>query len=79
MEEIDTVIVGGGICGLATALGLHRKGIKSVVLERSEELRTTGSGIAIQANGWIALDQLGVGSKLRQKSNLIQGYTVQFY
>jgi len=24
MEEIEIVIVGGGICGLATALALHR-------------------------------------------------------
>lgn len=24
VEEIDIVIVGGGICGLATALALHR-------------------------------------------------------
>ncbi|KAJ4713912.1 FAD-dependent urate hydroxylase-like [Melia azedarach] len=72
-EEIDIVIAGAGICGLSTSLALHRKGIKSVVLERSERLRETGSGIAILANGWRALDQLGVASKLRQTSFLIQG------
>ncbi|KAK6246563.1 FAD-binding domain - like 9 [Theobroma cacao] len=65
-EEQDIVIVGGGICGLATALALHRKGIKSVVLEKSETLRTTGVGIIMQPNGWRALDQLGVASKLRE-------------
>lgn len=67
-EEIEIVIVGGGICGLATALALHRKGIKSVVLERSESLRATGAGIAVHTNGWRALDQLGIGSKLRQNA-----------
>ncbi|KAJ0024864.1 hypothetical protein Pint_06904 [Pistacia integerrima] len=65
-EDLDVVIVGGGICGLATALALHRKGMKSVVMERSEEAsRATGGGIAIQANGWRALDELGVASKVR--------------
>ncbi|XP_058194500.1 monooxygenase 1-like isoform X2 [Rhododendron vialii] len=65
-EEREIVIVGGGICGLATALALHRKGIRSVVLERSETLRASGAGIAILANGWRALEQLGVASHLRQ-------------
>ncbi|XAR57472.1 hypothetical protein NMG60_11025628 [Bertholletia excelsa] len=65
MEEHEIVIVGGGICGLATALALHRKGIRSVVLERSQTLRATGGGIGVMANGWRALDRLGVASKLR--------------
>ncbi|GKV35151.1 hypothetical protein SLEP1_g43455 [Rubroshorea leprosula] len=71
-EEIDIIIVGGGICGLATALALHRKGIKSLVLERSETLRETGAAIGIHTNGWRALDQLGVASKLRQTALPIQ-------
>ncbi|KAK7263828.1 hypothetical protein RJT34_31425 [Clitoria ternatea] len=71
--DADIVIVGGGLCGLATALALHRKSIRSLVLERSETLRSTGAAILVQANGWRALDQLGVGSTLRQTSLLIQG------
>ncbi|KAG6659126.1 hypothetical protein CIPAW_03G011600 [Carya illinoinensis] len=64
MEEIEIFIVGTGICGLATALALHRKGIKNVVLERSESLRASGACITIRTNGWRCLDQLGVGSDL---------------
>ncbi|KAG6719448.1 hypothetical protein I3842_03G006300 [Carya illinoinensis] len=52
MEEIEIFIVGTGICGLATALALHRKGIKNVVLERSESLRASGACIPIRTNGW---------------------------
>ncbi|KAJ0009698.1 hypothetical protein Pint_33989 [Pistacia integerrima] len=35
MTEVveDIVIVGAGIAGLTTSLGLHRLGIKSLVLE----------------------------------------------
>lgn len=68
IEEAEIVIVGGGIGGLATALALHKKGLESVVLERSESIRTTGSAIGIFSNGWRALDQLGVGAQLRPRA-----------
>lgn len=69
----EIVIVGGGICGLATALALHRKGIKCVVFERSDSLRAAGAAIGIMSNGWRALDQLGVASILRQTAFPILG------
>ncbi|KAI3912622.1 hypothetical protein MKW92_005469 [Papaver armeniacum] len=68
IEEADIVIVGGGIGGLATALALHKLGLQSVVLERSESIRTTGSAIGIFSNGWRALDQLEVGAQLRPRA-----------
>lgn len=116
MDREDIVIIGGGICGLATALALHRfvlsryffrillvymlkleknyinisiitlitlilflmklsrKGLKSVVLEKSETLRECGVVISILTNGWRALDQLGVASKLRPVSFPVFGY-----
>ncbi|XP_010930385.2 monooxygenase 1 isoform X1 [Elaeis guineensis] len=67
-EHHDVVIVGGGICGLATALALHRKGVKSLVLERSDRIRATGAAIGVFMNGWCALDRLGVGAVLRDKT-----------
>ncbi|XP_044970122.1 monooxygenase 1-like isoform X1 [Hordeum vulgare subsp. vulgare] len=66
-EELHGVlIVGGGICGLATALALHIKGIDSLVLEKAESLRATGAGISIKVNGWRALEQLKVSEELRK-------------
>lgn len=72
-EGHGIVIVGGGICGLATALALHRKGIASVVLEKSETLRSDGAAIGVHANGWRALEQLGVAAELRETADLITG------
>ncbi|KAF3440936.1 hypothetical protein FNV43_RR19222 [Rhamnella rubrinervis] len=73
VEEIDIVIVGAGLCGLATALGLHKKGITSVVFEKSKTLRASGSAFGVSNNGWRALDHLGVAPRLRKDSLILQG------
>ncbi|KAJ0785601.1 putative FAD-binding domain, FAD/NAD(P)-binding domain superfamily [Helianthus annuus] len=65
-DDEEVVIIGAGICGLATALALHKKGIKCIVMERAESLRNVaGAAIGIRPNGWRALDQLGIGDNLR--------------
>ncbi|KAK4726111.1 hypothetical protein R3W88_031028 [Solanum pinnatisectum] len=66
--NVDIVIVGAGIGGLATSLGLHRLGVRSIVLESSDSLRTSGFALALWTNAWRALDALGVGDSLRQRS-----------
>ncbi|KAF0932142.1 hypothetical protein E2562_008673 [Oryza meyeriana var. granulata] len=74
-EEVHgVVIVGGGLCGLATALALHRKGIGSLVLERSEALRVGGVALNVHANGWRALEELGVADDLRSTANLLTSF-----
>ncbi|KAJ8624782.1 hypothetical protein MRB53_033312 [Persea americana] len=74
MEVVDDiVIVGAGIAGLATALGLHRMGLRSLVLESSESLRITGHALATWTNAWKALDALGIGDNIRQQHVQIQG------
>ncbi len=59
------VIAGGGIGGLATALGLAQQGIASVVLERSAQLGEIGAGIQLGPNAFHAFDTLGVGDEAR--------------
>ncbi|KAK9176461.1 hypothetical protein WN944_028478 [Citrus x changshan-huyou] len=68
MESVeDIVIVGAGIAGLTTSLGLYRLGIRSMVLESSESLRVTGFAFTVWANAWKALDAVGIGNLLRQQ------------
>ncbi|KAL6218024.1 hypothetical protein ACLB2K_011241 [Fragaria x ananassa] len=77
MEVVqDVVIVGAGIAGLTTSLGLHRLGIRSLVLESSDSLRTTGFALAIWTNAWRALDAIGVGDRLRQQHDSLLGNVV---
>ncbi|CAA6656014.1 unnamed protein product [Spirodela intermedia] len=63
----DVVIVGAGIAGLATALGIHRLGLRSLILEWSDSLRSSGFALTVWANAWRALDELGVADSLRRQ------------
>ncbi|KAL0552972.1 hypothetical protein IC582_006851 [Cucumis melo] len=73
----DIVIIGGGIAGLATALSLHRLGVRSLVLEQAESLRTGGTSLTLFKNGWRVLDAIGVGNVLRTQFLELQGMVVK--
>uniref|UniRef100_A0A0C9S1E9 TSA: Wollemia nobilis Ref_Wollemi_Transcript_25519_1577 transcribed RNA sequence n=1 Tax=Wollemia nobilis TaxID=56998 RepID=A0A0C9S1E9_9CONI len=76
-EEFEgIVIVGGGIGGLSTALALHRFGLRSLVLERAETLRTTGAALTLMTNAWRALHYLGVADSIRRQHPQLQGAQV---
>src|SRR5210317_874687 len=68
MKNLPIVIAGGGIGGLAAALGLARKGLACVVLERSANLGEIGAGIQIGPNAFHCFDTLGVGDEARAKA-----------
>ncbi|CAL9051246.1 unnamed protein product [Musa banksii] len=68
MEAVEgIVIVGAGLAGLAAAVGLHRLGVRCLVLESSDTLRAAGFALSTWANAWRALDALGVGDTLRKQ------------
>ncbi len=59
------LIAGGGIGGLAAALGLAQKGIRIILLEKASALGEIGAGIQLGPNAFHALDYLGVGEAAR--------------
>jgi salicylate hydroxylase len=63
--SLPILIAGGGIGGLATALGLARQGFCSVVLEKAAVLGEVGAGIQLGPNAFHAFDWLGVGDTAR--------------
>ena len=62
------LIAGGGIGGLATACGLAKVGINSIVVEQASSLGEIGAGIQIGPNAFHCLDYLGVGDQARSKA-----------
>ncbi|WP_183964938.1 FAD-dependent monooxygenase [Sagittula marina] len=62
----DTIVVGGGIGGLAVSLALRARGASSVVvLEQAEAIREVGAGLQISPNGLRVLEALGLAERFR--------------
>jgi len=63
-EEI--AIVGGGICGLSLALGLHARGIAARVYERAPELKELGVGITLLPHAMREFAALGLQAEIEK-------------
>ncbi|MEV6913166.1 FAD-dependent monooxygenase [Amycolatopsis sp. NPDC051071] len=64
------IVVGGGIGGLCTAIGLHGIGWEVTVLERAPELTAVGAGISLWPNALRSLETLDVHlDKLQEQSS----------
>jgi 2-polyprenyl-6-methoxyphenol hydroxylase-like FAD-dependent oxidoreductase len=57
---VRVIVVGGGIAGLSTAIGLRRSGHEVLVLERAPRIDPIGAGLTLFANAMGALDRLGM-------------------
>ncbi len=65
-------IAGGGIGGLAGALGLAQRGFKTIVLEQAREFGEVGVGLQVAPNALHVLDALGVGARAKKDAFLIE-------
>ncbi len=62
----EVLIVGGGIGGLAVALALARKGIRSQVFEKADEFGEIGYGLQLGPNAHRMLTRLGIVKEVEQ-------------
>lgn len=60
----NIAIVGGGIAGLALALGLHRHGIRAQVYEAAPEIAEIGVGITLLPHGMREIALLGLDAEI---------------
>lgn len=62
---MEIAVVGGGIGGLATAIALHRAGLRPRVYEQAPVLGEVGAGLSVTPNAVKALEWLGLGAAVR--------------
>ncbi|WP_217179376.1 FAD-dependent monooxygenase [Streptomyces sp. AC495_CC817] len=60
MSGHDTLVVGGGIGGLAAALALARAGRRTLLTEQAPQFAEIGAGLQLGPNAMRAFDRLGV-------------------
>lgn len=65
------IVAGGGIGGIATALGLARTGRPAIVLEQASKIGEIGAGIQLAPNAFHCFDALGVGDQARAEAVFI--------
>ena len=63
---LRAVVVGGGLGGMAVALGLARAGIEVQVHEQAQQLAEVGAGVSLAPNGLRMLERLRVGEGIRR-------------
>ncbi|AWZ05377.1 NAD(P)/FAD-dependent oxidoreductase [Streptomyces sp. ICC4] len=64
----SALVVGAGVGGLATAIGLRRAGWTVTVLERRAAPERYGTAFGIHPTAQSALDRLGLGAALRERA-----------
>ncbi|MFJ6698359.1 FAD-dependent oxidoreductase [Streptomyces sp. NPDC091272] len=73
----SAVVVGAGVGGLATAIGLRRAGWTVSVLERRTALERYGTAFGIHPTAQSALERLGVGEVLRTRAVPYRGARIR--
>ncbi len=75
----NTIVIGGGIGGLAIAAGLARKGTAVTLLEQAPEITEVGAGLQITPNGLPMLRLLGLDRRLARVSVAAQAVVLEDY
>ncbi|SEG93459.1 2-polyprenyl-6-methoxyphenol hydroxylase [Thermomonospora echinospora] len=71
------IVVGAGVSGLATAIGLRRAGWEVSILERRAEPERYGTAFGIHPTAQSALDRLGVGQALSDRAVPYRGARIR--
>jgi 2-polyprenyl-6-methoxyphenol hydroxylase-like FAD-dependent oxidoreductase len=74
---VRTVIIGGGIGGLAAAVALRRVGVESIVVEQVPAIHEVGAGLSLWSNAVLALRELGVEHKVIASGSVFDTFLSQ--
>tara|TARA_B100000242_G_scaffold290157_1_gene261123 strand:+ start:519 stop:1640 length:1122 start_codon:yes stop_codon:yes gene_type:complete len=75
----DFLIVGGGLIGSLTALSLHKRKLKVLVIDNKREIQSDRRTLAVNANSKEFLLQLGVWSNIKTEPQKIKKIVIKDY
>jgi 3-hydroxybenzoate 6-monooxygenase len=67
-QEKEILVIGGGIGGLAAALGAAEAGQKTIVLEQAPQFGEIGAGIQMGPNAMAVLERFGVADDIAKSA-----------
>lgn len=76
MKEATFTIIGAGIAGLSTAIGLKRLGINAEIFEAAPEIKPVGAGLALAANAIKAFKKLGIAEDVIKEGNQLERFCI---
>jgi 2-polyprenyl-6-methoxyphenol hydroxylase-like FAD-dependent oxidoreductase/NAD(P)-dependent dehydrogenase (short-subunit alcohol dehydrogenase family) len=76
-NNAHAIIIGAGLGGLATAIGLSRAGFRVSLFEKAPELAPAGFGIGITTNGLQALQHLGAYDVVAREGCAVETSLIQ--
>ncbi|EAU92298.1 salicylate hydroxylase [Coprinopsis cinerea okayama7 len=68
-KDLSVVIIGGGMCGVACAVALHRAGLKAHLYEAAPKFEEVGAGVGLGPNAVHALQGLGILNDVLSKAD----------
>lgn len=77
--QFRTIIVGGGVAGLAASIGLRQKGFHVIVLESTSTLQTLGGSLLIPPSAARVLDSYEIWDMFRKSESIPPGNTTFRY
>ncbi|KAF3940847.1 hypothetical protein ABW19_dt0206316 [Dactylella cylindrospora] len=76
-RALKVVVVGGGVAGLAAALGLRLAGHSVTILESVSEIKEVGAGIQVAPNAARILARFGVLEELKKDAIMIKSNSIR--
>lgn len=76
MQTKTFSILGGGICGLSTAIALKNIGIRAEVYESAPQFRPLGAGLLLAANAMRSFQKIGIAEKIAARGRLLPRFSI---
>src|SRR5690606_555356 len=76
VSSSEFAIIGGGVCGLTTAISLQNLNRNFHMFEKTSTIKGIGAGFGLAANAMQALQYLGLADEIKKIGFLVNSYAI---